>query len=160
VLDDARLPGRLATLLRWHPHRIDFWASLVQLVGTVCFNVSTLAATRTGLDAAAARHLVWAPDVYGSVCFLVASWLAYAEVNAGVLPRPDRSWGWRIAALNLAGSLAFGAAAVGARYVCAATEPANVTLVNFGTFAGAVCFLVGAVLLPVESLRDRATAAA
>lgn len=155
VLDDARLPGRLATLLRWHPHRIDFWASFVQLVGTVCFNISTFAGTRTGLDATGARHLVWAPDVYGSVCFLVASWLAYAEVNRGVLPRPDRSWGWRIAGLNLAGSIAFGAAAVGARYVGGTTEPTNVALVNLGTFAGALCFLVGAVLLPVESARDR-----
>ncbi|MDM7854816.1 YrhK family protein [Cellulomonas alba] len=156
VLDD-RLPGRLATLLRWHPHRIDFWASFVQLVGTVCFNVSTFAATRTGLDAAAARHLVWAPDVYGSVCFLVASWLAYAEVNRGALPRPDRSWGWWIAGLNLVGSIAFGAAAVGARYVGDTADPANVSLVNLGTFAGAVCFLLGAALLPVESARDRAT---
>jgi hypothetical protein len=155
VLDDTRLPGRLATLLRWHPHRIDFWACLVQLVGTVFFNISTFAATRSGLDVAASKHLVWAPDVYGSICFLVASWLAYAEVNRGVLPRPDRSWGWLIAALNLLGSIAFGAAAVGARYV--GSEPANIALVNLGTFVGAVCFLVGAVLLPVESARDRAT---
>jgi hypothetical protein len=156
VLDDTRRPSRAAALLHWHPHRIDWWASLVQLVGTVLFNVSTFAATRTGLDLEASKHLVWAPDVYGSVCFLVASWFAYAEVNRGVLPRPDRSWGWRIAGLNLAGSVAFGASAVGARYVGPTAEPANVALVNLGTFAGAVCFLVGAVLLPVEQVRDRA----
>jgi hypothetical protein len=139
---------------RWHPHRIDWWAAVVQLAGTVLFNLSTFAATRTDLDVDRERHLVWGPDVGGSICFLVASWLAYAEVNRGVLPRPDRSFGWRIGALNLAGSIAFGASAVGARLVPATGDEANVALVNSATFLGAVCFLLGAVLLPVESTHD------
>ncbi len=148
---------RLAALVRFRPDRIDLWASAVQLVGTVFFNISTFAATRTGLAVAGDRTLVWAPDVLGSVCFLVASWCAYAEVNRGVLPRSDRSVGWAIGALNLAGSVAFGVAAVAARYLHGSDEVANVALVNAGTFAGAVCFLVGAVLLPVESARDRSS---
>ena len=51
----------------------------------------------------------------GSACFLVASWLAYAEINRGILPRSDRSIGWRISVANLVGSVAFGIAAVAAR---------------------------------------------
>ena len=62
--------------------------------------------------------------------------------------------------LNMAGSIAFGASAVGARYVGSTGAVANVALVNLGTFLGAVCFLVGALLLPVESVRDRTAAAA
>lgn len=148
-------PWRFAALLHWHPRRIDAWAATVQLVGTVFFNISTFAATRADLAVSQERHLVWAPDVLGSVCFLVASWLAYSEVNRGVLPRPDRSVGWWIAGVNLAGSVLFGAAAIAARYVRSTGELANVALVNAGTFLGAVGFLVGAVLLPVESARDR-----
>ena len=68
-----------------------------------------------------------------------------------MLPRRDGSVGWWIAALNLTGSIAFGAAAVAARYLHTTDEPANIALVNLGTFAGALCFLAGAVLLPVES---------
>ncbi|MBO9555674.1 YrhK family protein [Cellulomonas sp.] len=153
----GRRPWRLTSLLHWHPRRIDAWAATIQLVGTVFFNVSTFAATRADLAVDQDRRLVWAPDVLGSVCFLVASWLAYSEVNRGVLPRPDRSVGWWIAGVNLAGSVLFGAAAVGARYLRSTGELANVALVNAGTFLGAVGFLVGAVLLPVESARDRAT---
>ncbi|WP_421741308.1 hypothetical protein [Cellulomonas sp.] len=155
VLADSPRPRRLASLVGWHPRRIDFWAVLVQLVGTVFFNLSTFAATRADLTLAQERHLVWAPDVGGSICFLVASWLAYAEVNRGILPRSDRSVGWGIAALNLLGSVAFGVAAVAARYLRSTGELANLPLVNLGTFLGAVCFLVGAVLLPVESARER-----
>ncbi|HYJ68416.1 MAG TPA: hypothetical protein VEX15_12250 [Nocardioidaceae bacterium] len=156
---DSVLPGSpaqhgLRALIGWRPRRIDWWAALIQLVGTVMFNVSTFAATRSDLSLDQSRHLIWAPDIGGSICFLVASWLAYAEVNRGILPRSDRSTGWRIAVLNLGGSVAFGAAAIGARYVGSAGDPANVSLVNLGTFVGAVGFLVGAALLPVESAKD------
>ncbi|WP_454051700.1 hypothetical protein [Cellulomonas sp. Marseille-Q8402] len=133
--------------------RVDWWAGAVQLVGTVCFNVSTLAATR-GLEALQARRLVWVPDVYGSVCFLVASAMAWLAVRS---PGPGGALDRRVAVLNLAGSVAFGLAAVAARYVVDTTVVANVALVNLGTFAGAVCFLAGAALLPVASARTAGT---
>ncbi len=154
ILADSPAHGHLRSLAGWRPRRLDWWATAVQLIGTVFFNISTYAATRSDLSVDQERHLIWAPDVTGSICFLVASWLAYAEVNRGVLPRSDRSVGWRISALNLAGSIAFGVAAIAARYVQGSSEPANVALVNLGTFVGAVCFFVGAVLLPQESAKD------
>jgi hypothetical protein len=152
-------PRRLAALVGWRPRSIDWWSGLVQLVGTVWFNVSTLAATHTDLTTEQQRHLIWAPDLWGSICFLVASWLAYSEVNPRLRPTSDGSVGWRIAALNLIGSLAFGLAAVGARYLHTTGDVANIALVNAGTFVGAACFFAGAVLLPVESAKDRASVA-
>jgi hypothetical protein len=150
LVDDTPRPV-LRSLLGWKPRRIDWWAAVIQLVGTVFFNVSTWAATRTDLTLDQERRLVWAPNLAGSACFLIASWLAYSEVNRGVRPRPDHTVGWRIAAVNLAGSIAFGLAAIGARYLHTTGEPANIALVNAGTFVGALCFLAGAALLPVES---------
>lgn len=144
-------PRGIRALLGWSPRRIDWWAAAVQLAGTLFFNATTFAATRTGLSTDQERRLIWGPDVAGSVCFLVASWLAYAEVNKGLRPRRDGSVGWWIAAVNLIGSIAFGAAAVASRYLRTTGEPANIALVNLGTFAGALCFLAGALLLPVES---------
>ena len=138
-------------------NRIDWWAATVQLAGTVFFNITTFAATRTDLTLDQERHLIWAPDLFGSICFLVAGWLAYSEVNHAVRPRSDGSTGWWIAAVNLAGSVAFGAAAIASRYLRTTGEIANIALVNVGTFVGALCFLAGAVLLPVESARETAT---
>ncbi len=136
----------------------DWWAGAVQFVGTLLFNISTFAATQSDLDFEEEKKLIWAPDVYGSICFLIASWLAYAQVNRGIWPRSDGSVGWRINALNMAGSIAFGVAAVAARYLTTTGEPANIRMVNLGTFAGAVCFLIGAALLPVQSAREAAPA--
>ena len=125
-----------------------------QLVGTVFFNITTFAATRTDITLDQERHLIWAPDVFGSICFLVASGLAYSEVNHAVRPHSDGSTGWWIAAVNLAGSVAFGAAAIAARYLHTTGEIANITLVNVGTFVGGLCFLAARVLLPVDATRE------
>ncbi len=151
-------PGGVRALVGWRPHSLGWWATAVQLVGTVLFNISTFAATRDSLEFDQERHLIWGPDLWGSVCFLVASWLAYVEVSPRVLHRPRGDLGWQIAALNLAGSVAFGAAAIGARYLTTTEEPANIALVNTGTFVGAFCFFLGALLLPAESASGRADA--
>ena len=127
----------------------------MQLVGTVAFNVSTFAATRGSLSLGQERELVWAPDVLGSACFLVAGWLAYVEVSPRVLHPPRRDLGLHIATVNLVGSIAFGVSAIAARYPTSTGEPANTDLANTSTLMGAICFFVGAALLPVESSTDR-----
>ena len=134
----------------YQPRRIDWWACGIQLVGTLYFNVSTGVAMATDLTAEAANRHVWRPDAVGSICFLVASLLAWYEVcHAWAAWRP-RLWSWWITLLNLLGSVAFGVSAV-AGYINPATGALrNAERANLGTFVGAVCFLVGASLLLPE----------
>ncbi|MGP0027015.1 MAG: hypothetical protein ACLPKE_27210 [Streptosporangiaceae bacterium] len=130
-----------------HPRRIGWWASAVQLVGTVFFNLSTGNAVRADLSAQAAHQHVWRPDAVGSACFLVASALAWFEVCHGWASWRPRSWSWWITLVNLIGSVAFGVSAV-AGYINPATgQLNNAERSNLGTFIGAVCFLAGALLL-------------
>jgi len=139
----------------WEPRRIDWLASLVQLVGTVFFNVSTFAAMKHGLDTRQTNLRVWTPDAGGSICFLVASILAYAEVCGGWMCWRVRSLPWWITALNLLGSVWFGLAALGAIIDPSTQEPVAATLDNLGTALGAVCFFAGALLLVPEARRAR-----
>ena len=53
--------------------RIDWWATTIQFIGTLLFNVSTFAALRAGLDVQQQERRIWVPDLYGSIAFLVAS---------------------------------------------------------------------------------------
>ena len=92
--------------------RIDWWATVVQLVGTVFFNVSTANAIRIDLSTGSATHHVWRPDLLGSVCFLVASALAWFEVCHGWGAWQTSSLSWWIVLVNLAGSVAFGVSAI------------------------------------------------
>jgi YrhK-like protein len=135
----------------WEPRRIDWLAAAVQLAGTVLFNISTFAAMRHGLSTHQVNRRVWAPDAFGSACFLLASMLAYAEVCHRWSCFKPRSLSWRIVALNLIGSIAFGAAAVASLVAPSTGLPVSARIANAGTAAGALCFLAGAVLLAPEA---------
>jgi hypothetical protein len=139
----------------WEPHRIDWLASAIQLAGTVFFNVSTFAGMQKGLDTHQANLRVWAPDVFGSICFLVASELAYAEVCHRWACLRTRSLPWWIVALNMVGSIAFGISAAAALIEPSTNEPVSAAIANAGTAVGALCFLAGGILLLPEA--DRAT---
>jgi hypothetical protein len=127
--------------------RTGWWAVLIQLAGTIFFNASTLHALANNLSASQQNQKIWRPDAFGSVCFLVASGLAWRLAGRGWLSwRPQRR-PWWIALLNLVGSVAFGASAVAGYVVPSSGTPWNAQVVNIGTFVGALCFMFGAYLL-------------
>jgi YrhK-like protein len=137
----------------WEPRRIDWLASAIQLAGTLFFNVSTFAGMKHGFDARQSDLRVWTPDVFGSICFLVSSELAYAEVCHRWVCLRARSLSWRIVTLNLVGSIAFGVSAVTSLIEPSTQEPVSAAIANAGTTVGALCFLAGAIMLPLEAAR-------
>ncbi len=139
----------------WEPRRIDWLAALVQLVGTVLFNISTFAAMNHNLTTHQANARVWAPDAFGSIAFLVASALAFAEVCHRWLCFRDRSLSWWIVAINLLGSIAFGASAIASLVEPSSGEEVSARIANAGTSLGGVCFLVAALMLMPEAARAR-----
>lgn len=129
---------------------LDWWSSAVQVAGTIFFNVSTFDALQQALDTTEYNRLVWAPDAFGSICFLVSGYLAYFAVGGRPFSRPQRSREWWIAAINLLGCVAFGVSAI-ASYVIPATGSAvDLARANATTSFGALCFLIGAILLLPE----------
>ncbi len=146
----TRRAARWRTVAR-APRQAAWWAGIVQFAGTLCFNVSTLLALQDSLSAKEADHRVWAPDAFGSIAFLVASALAYAMVKRPWVTWRPQDLDWSVATLNLAGSIAFGASAVAA-YVTEDGSLRNAELANAGTWVGAVCFLLGAILLIPEEI--------
>jgi hypothetical protein len=138
----------------YQPGRIDWWATAIQLVGTVYFNVSTGVAMAADLSAQTAHQHEWRPDAVGTICFLVSSVLAWYEVCHGWMAWRPRSWSWWITLANLIGSIAFGVSAV-AGYVNPVTgQVHNAGRANTQTLVGAVCFLIGAVLLLPERTEE------
>ncbi len=105
-------------------------------------------------SASALNHAVWRPDALGSVCFLVSSYLSWAEVCHGAARWMPKDLSWWIVAGNLAGSIAFGVSAVAARYVVSGTVR-SASWTTLGTFVGGVCFLGASVLLLPERTQGR-----
>ena len=124
----------------------DWWSAAVQFVGTLWFNLSTFCAL-LDLPLIGQRAHVWRPDVLGSIAFLVSSLLA-----VGACTDRDRLWdpsarSWKVAWLNLLGSVLFGVSAVAARIPKGTFDVANPTIENLGTFFGAIGFLLAALLM-------------
>ncbi len=133
---------------------LDLWSSGVQLAGTLFFNLSTYQSMDTALTSADYNQVVWRPDAFGSVCFLVSGCLAYAVTSGRLLTAPPHSADGAIASSNLFGCLAFGVSAVGAFVVPQTAKALDAAVANAGTAVGALAFLIGALLL----LPDRTSA--
>jgi hypothetical protein len=126
--------------------RFDWLAAAIQFAGTLFFNVSTWQALAAAVRDPTAIGAGWRPDAFGSVAFLISSGLAVVATRdrRHLWDRHARSWNgtW----LNLLGSIAFGASAVGA-YVSPKTDDfVSLFWANLGTLIGALCFLVAALL--------------
>ena len=126
---------------RWH---LEWLSAATQFVGTILFNLSTGAA----LWAHALRperRLVWVPDAAGSSAFLLSGVLGVVAVSAVVGAVAARSRAWQASWINLIGCVAFAVSAAGA-YVRTADVTEDAVLANLGTFVGALCFLIAALL--------------
>ena len=70
-----------------------WWSAIIQSAGTLFFNVSTCLAMDTAISNPDYDRLVWRPDAFGSVCFLVSRAIAYrAAPRRGWLPRAGAGW--------------------------------------------------------------------
>lgn len=135
----------------------EWWAAATQFAGSLLFNVSTGAAVWAHAVAEERRY-VWAPDATGSALFLVSGALAMAAIAAvsGVLELRSRDW--QAGAVNLVGCIAFGVSAVAA-FVRGGGITVDEPLANLGTFLGALCFLVAALMeVPRRGSRMRSGA--
>lgn len=124
------------------PWRPDLWSAGIQLFGMVLFNVSTIAATFTGLDTIQERQIVWKPDLFGSIAFLLAAMIA--SWAAGAIHWPPHSRNRWTATVNLFGCIAFMVSA-GAAYVLSDGDLLREQTANRFTSIGALGFLICAV---------------
>lgn len=125
--------------------RAAWWAAAIQSAGTVFFNVTTFRAMHTALSSAEYDRLVWRPDAFGSICFLVSGAIAYrASARRGWLPIRGGS-GWWESPINLLGCVLFGIAAVAGHVVPSTGSVISQAAANWTTSLGAACFLACAV---------------
>jgi hypothetical protein len=124
--------------------RAEGLSAAIQLFGTLNFNLSTGAAI-WAQRALVRRHFVWLPDAAGSVAFLVSGALGVLAVTLTVGLVRVKSRLWLAACTSMIGSIAFGASAIGA-FITKTGSTEDAQLAQTGTFVGALCFLIAALL--------------
>jgi hypothetical protein len=125
--------------------RAAWRAAAIQSAGTLFFNVTTFQALHTSVSNADYDRLVWRPDAFGSICFLVSGLIAYAaSARRGWLPaRGARGW-WE-PAVNLLGCVFFAISAVAGYVVPSEGSILDLAAANWNTSLGAACFLACAI---------------
>jgi hypothetical protein len=143
----------------------SWWSAAIQFVGTLLFNVSTFNAMQAGLSTHQVDRLVWAPDLLGSIAFLISGSLAYGVTTGPhLLPSTwlpeQKDPAWKMAAVNFVGCVLFMIAAIGSYVVPSSGSVLALAPANFGTSLGGLCFLIGAVMLWRHSRKATAPATA
>jgi hypothetical protein len=135
--------------MRWWanlPHQRDWLSAVVLLVGTMLFAVSLVAAFAVGLTPRQSDGWIWLPDILGCICFLASGHLGLLAVCGGRIGVRVHDLGWWVVAVNQFGSILFFLAGIAAFTRPATSHDLDIGLVNWGTFAGAICFAVGGVM--------------
>jgi hypothetical protein len=135
-----------AMRMRWwshQPHQLGWSSAVVLFVGTLLFAVSLVAAFAEGLTPRQSNGWIWLPDILGCVCFLVSGHLALVDVCGGRIGTRVHNLGWWVVVVNQIGSILFFLAGLAAFTRPATSRSLDIALVNWGTFAGAVCFAIG-----------------
>jgi hypothetical protein len=137
--------GALQVSLAAGGDRAAWRVAVVQSAGTLFFNVTTFQALHTTLSDASYDRLVWRPDAFGSVCFLVSGLIAYrASARSGLLPARGTD-GWWQPGVNLVGCILFGISAIAGYVVPSSGTMLDLAAANWTTAGGAACFLACAV---------------
>jgi len=133
----------------WRGRNLGYLSSAVQLAGTIFFNFNTGDAIFTGDRWQDYDALVWTPNFFGSICFLVASQLAVMEFSHTTFSFKPKAVSWWIVIINLLGSILFMISAMTS--IASPQNVLNIPLIaNIGTFGGAICFFTAAYLLIPE----------
>jgi hypothetical protein len=129
-------------------------AAAVQSLGTLFFNITTFRALQTSVGSSDYDRLVWRPDAFGSICFLISGVIAYrASARRGWLPVRGAP-GWWQPLVNLLGCVLFGIAAIAGYVVPASGSVVALGAANWTTSGGAACFLACAVGALVTARRS------
>jgi hypothetical protein len=137
----------------------DWSSAAIQLVGTFYFNVMTIRALVLSLGhSTISDRGVWHPDFVGSALFLIASWVAWHPIARERRHRLLYGRSKWINTANMMGSVLFALSAWGALPI-ADDMIRNVPASNWGTFLGAISFLIAAALMwpPKTSAATSAT---
>jgi hypothetical protein len=144
---DGSLAGERWRWWSYEPTRIDWLGTFVLFAGTIAFGVSLADSFIQGLSGPQINRLIWTPEMFGCILFLVSGHLGFVEICHRPYPcwRP-RDLGWAIVAINQVGSVFFMISALAGLIRPATGSAVSLDVANWGTLIGAACFAIGGVM--------------
>lgn len=155
-LEDRLLSERRTRLFGWRPHDIGWLSCAFQFIGTILFNFNTFDAMIPALTWFEQDLVIWLPNLLGSILFLLSGYLAFGETCHAYWAWRPTSLSWLIVFVNLLGCVGFMVSALFSIVLPGPENVADVTLAVSFTLQGAICFLLGSLLmLPETALESK-----
>ena len=146
----GRSPNQSRKLFGWRPHDVGWLSCALQFAGTILFNFNTFDGMIPGLNWFQSDLAVWTPNILGSLLFFASGYLAWIETCHAHWSFQPREIAWWIVAINLLGCISFLLSAFWGISLPTTPEDWPTISVAF-TLAGAICFLIGALLMLPEA---------
>jgi hypothetical protein len=119
--------------------------AFIQAFGAILFQTSMTGAFIRSLSIAQQEKIIWVPDLFGALCFLIASWMFFT-LRYPIQHRQDNGRSAReLAMMNIVGSAFFVISALGAYIVPLTDQAIYPRIANLGTLAGALLFLLSSI---------------
>jgi len=119
--------------------------AIIQAFGAVLFQTSMTGTLIRSLSTMQQESVIWAPDLVGAVCFVIAS-TVFFTLRYPIQQRQDNRQSARfLALLNIIGSAFFVLSAVGAYIVPLTDQTLYPQIANIGTFVGAIFFFLSSI---------------
>jgi hypothetical protein len=135
-------------------HELGWWSCLLQLLGTMLFNLSTYQALNPGPNWISEDIWVWLPNFTGSILFLLSGYMAFAETCHAYWRYLPRNLSWWAVFWNLTGCIGFMISAFLAVLLSNADPVIRLQLSTWFTLLGAIGFLLGSMLLMPEAATE------
>lgn len=140
----------------WQPHRLDFWVTFSQFIGTLFFNLNTLSGYLPLSDLQQSLF-IWLPNLLGSLCFQLSGSLALFETSHQFWLWSPKSLEQKMAFINHLGCLFFLGSALVSSLIIQSMSPSMLPFSIILTCLGGICFLSAAILLCRESIQIQST---
>lgn len=144
-------PAGPLRLFGWRPHSLGWLSTITQFIGTIAFNFNTFDAIDPSSGWYRQDLTIWLPGLVGSVLFLASGYFAFMETSHGYWSWKPRDLDWQIVFINLLGCIFFMTAGI-LSYVPSGSELGWIAdVANIHLWLGALCFLIGSLLMMRES---------
>jgi hypothetical protein len=131
----------------WYPKSKEWLSAMLQFIGTILFNFSTYDATLPNLDAYKQDVIIWVPDIFGSILFLLSGYIAFYQFVQQYWKWQFSNISWWVVFINLLGCIAFMISALFS-FIPLKSTPSNAILISiFFTLLGASFFFWGSLLM-------------
>lgn len=119
--------------------------AIIQAFGAVLFQTSMTGTMIRSLSTVQQESVVWAPDLVGAFCFVIASTIFFSLRYPIQQRQEDRVSARFLALLNIIGSGFFVLSAIGAYIVPLTDQSLYPEIANIGTFVGAIFFFISSI---------------